>query len=493
LTHKGLTAKRMKRRIKYEFERAIAAALRRIGLRPDRLILIGLSGGPDSIALANAFLALKDRAVSLNYRLAAAHLNHGLRGAEADRDEAFVRTFCARNTLELVVERAVGLHHRADNLEERARDYRHAFLKRTASRLGAHHIALAHHADDQAETVLLRLMRGSGIAGAAGMAEAGPGLLIRPMIGLRRSEVLAYLEAIGTDYVTDSSNLLGANARSQLRNTLVPMIERDYAPGLAARLSEFASDLRAANDYLTRQSRAELNRRQVGPGRLDLTNFAAIDPALASVLLREFLCTRRGGLRRVNRSHIEGMRSLCVSRSPSGLCTLPGGWRMRREYNEAVIELSEGRDRPSFAVALRAEAITTVAASGFAFAMQASETSGAFLNRKTHRLGMGPMEVLFDASVIGDALVVRNFREGDRIQPLGMDGSRKVQDVFTDRKLPRERRRSWPLVVARGGAIVWIPQMARSRAALVTSATRKVLSLSARMIAPASDAALPRI
>jgi len=103
------------------------------------------------------------------------------------------------------------------------------------------------------------------------------------------------------------------------------------------------------------------------------------------------------------------------------------------------------------------------------------------------------MEVLFDASVIGDALVVRNFREGDRIQPLGMDGSRKVQDVFTDRKLPRERRRSWPLVVARGGAIVWIPQMARSRAALVTSATRKVLSLSARMIAPASDAALPRI
>jgi tRNA(Ile)-lysidine synthase len=324
------------------------------------------------------------------------------------------------------------------------------------------------------------------------MAEAGPGLLIRPMLGVRRSTVLAYLEEIGAAYVTDSSNLGAANARSRLRSGLAPLIESEYAPGFATRLGEFADEMRAADDYLKGQARAELSHRRDGGKRLDLNGFASLHPALAAVLLREFVRDTVGDLRRMNRAHIEAMRKLCLDPLPSGACNLPNGWRMRREYDFAVIELARGSEEP-FAAELTTEAITEVAASGFEFDLRVHELAGPFFDINPGRFHTGPMESVFDAEVTSGGLVVRSFREGDRIRPLGMDGSRKVQDVFTDRKLPRERRKSWPLIATSGGEIVWIPQMARSRVALVTGATRKVLSLSARVIAPASIAALPRI
>ena len=214
---------------KHQLEKALAIALLRNGVGPQADITIGLSGGPDSVALLHGLMALKS--AGLVHAVTAAHLHHGLRGAEADHDEAFVRGLCAHLDLELVVERAEGLTCRKGNLEERARLYRHDFLNRVAERFGAGYLALGHHADDQAETVLLRLMRGSGIAGASAMAEAGPGRLLRPLLRVRRAEILNYLAAIGAAYVTDSTNLRGPNARSHVRNELIPLIERYLCTG----------------------------------------------------------------------------------------------------------------------------------------------------------------------------------------------------------------------------------------------------------------------
>jgi len=481
---------KLQRSAKHEFEKAIANALMRNRVELGAHVLLGLSGGPDSVALLHALLALQEQGAI--QRPTAAHLNHGLRGDESDRDETFVRGLCERLELDLVVERASGLSNREGNLEERARLCRHNFLNRLAERCGAGYIALAHHAGDQAETVLLRLLRGCGVAGAAAMAEAGPGRLLRPMLGLRRSEVLGYLDAIGAAFVIDSTNLHGSNTRSRLRNELIPLIERDYAPRLTSRLNEFADEMRSANDFLTQCAIAELRRRTTD-GEFDLSGFQSLHPVLTAAILREYLRERCGDLRGVNRVHIDSMRSLCLDGPPNGVCALPGEWRMRRAYDRALIEQAPLVKAAPFEVRLVDGVTITVNDAGFAFDLHAMEASGAFLAAHPGYLHTGPMETLFDADSVGDCLVVRSFRHGDRIRPLGMDGSRKIQDVFTDLKLPRERRQSWPLVTTDNGEILWIPGMARGRDALVTPATRKVLNLSVRPLLPDADAALPRI
>jgi len=160
---------------------AIEAALWRAGVRTGSSLLIGLSGGADSVALTYVLVELRER---MGLEISAANLNHRIRGAESDRDEDFVRRMCARLGIELIVERADGLDASTSsaNLEERARDARREFLLRVTDRIQADFVALGHHRDDQAETVLMRLMRGAGAAGMAAMAEGGPGRLIRPML-----------------------------------------------------------------------------------------------------------------------------------------------------------------------------------------------------------------------------------------------------------------------------------------------------------------------
>ena len=449
---------------------AVAAALARVPVRKDELILLGLSGGADSVALTHA---LRTVAHSLGFRLAAAHLNHRLRGTESDRDERFVRDMCCRLELELVVERTDGLGLDTPNLEERARELRHSFLNRTADRLGASHIALAHHAGDQAETVLMRLLRGAGMAGLGAMAEAGPGRLIRPLLGVSRATLLAYLEAIGARFVTDSTNLSTTPQRNRVRNELLPMLEREYAPGLRDRLSELSSEFRSAHDFLTSLARDELRARLEAGGAIEIGGFEKLHPALAALLIREFVHDRIGNLRRIERAHVDAMRRLCVAGPPNGAFKLPGGWQMRREYQRVVVEHPRRRAPSAFALELARDGETLVADACFVF------RASTFEVRRGIVMPARLSEALFDADRLDQRLVVRNFVRGDRMRPLGMEGERKLTDVFIDKKLPRERRANWPLVVS-GDEIIWIPALVCSGAALVTPATRTILRVKAK-------------
>ncbi|MGA8059658.1 MAG: tRNA lysidine(34) synthetase TilS, partial [Candidatus Binataceae bacterium] len=226
-------------------------------------ILLALSGGPDSVAL---LYVLRELAPRFGYRLAAAHLNHRLRGAESDRDEAFVRDLCSTLGVELVVEQSSGLDPAASNLEERSRELRYAFLAAAAAQLGASRIATAHHADDQAETVMLRLLRGAGAAGLGAMPEtmtlAPTGVtILRPMLRAGRREILRYLDSIGARFVSDSSNAHQGFLRNRVRIDLLPELERDYAPGFRRRLAALATEMRELDDYVARAARTELDSR----------------------------------------------------------------------------------------------------------------------------------------------------------------------------------------------------------------------------------------
>ncbi len=446
-------------------ETRVAEALDRIGVRRDAIILLALSGGADSVALLHALIALRER---FGYGLAAAHFNHHLRGDESDRDQAFVGELCARARIELVVGHAEDLSGR--NLEERARESRYRFLREAADRIGARHIVLAHHADDQAETVLMRLLRGTGVAGLRAMDEAGPGMLVRPMLSLGRGEIVDYLNAIGARFVTDSSNCSPAILRNRLRAELIPILERDYAPQLGRRLTELAAEMRSLDDFINVAAEAELDRTLAAGGSLDISRFAALHPALAAAVIRAFVRQRTGTLRRLTRAHVEAMRRLCIDGPPNGIINLPSGWRAERQYSRLRLHSSSRIERAEFLIPIESEGTTI--APGLVFEASVIAVGEAAMPTT-------PFEAVFDAGRIRCGLAARSFVPGDRIHPLGMEGTRKVKDVLIDHKVPRSRRAALPLVVA-GDEIVWIPGMVRGNAALVTARTTAVVRLVAR-------------
>ncbi len=450
--------------------RAIALALAASKVPDGSALMMALSGGPDSIVLLHALLEIRHKR---GFRLIAAHLNHRLRGPESDRDEAFVRVECDRLGVELLVERAKGLTPDTPNLEEHARDLRYDFFARASARARADYVVLAHHADDQAETVLMRLLRGAGVAGLAGMSAIGPGNLLRPMLKITRTEILAYLSATGAEFVEDSSNRSFAPLRNRIRHLLLPEIERDYAPGARTRIAALADEMRMLDAYVAREAARAMVAIRADNGSLDVARLAEIDPALRVPVLREWLRGEIGSLRRVERAHLDALLAIALSASPSGEVVLPGGWRATREYAALrLVRAPLSRHPHPFAIELATRGTTVVAQARYAFDAEVLAASGLGMPSDNH-------SAIFDLGALAnDALVVRSFREGDRIRPLGLDGTRKLKEIFIDAKIPRARRATMP-VVASGPEVVWLPGLVRSDRALVTANSRVAVRISA--------------
>ena len=456
---------------------AFEAALKRAGVGSGASILVALSGGGDSVALTHALIELRDQ---LGLKIAGAHLNHRMRGTESDRDEEFVSAMCSRVGIELTVERADGLLESVANIEERARDARREFLDRAADRLGADFIALGHNRDDQAETVLMRLMRGAGAAGLAAMAERGPGRLIRPMLTVSRAEIRDYLNARAIAFVEDSTNESRDFLRNRIRHDLMPMLERDYAPGVAGRLVALADEMRSLDELVAAIAANELaamRTRGAHGAALDIARFSALNRAVQAGVIRQFLAERIGSLRKISRTHIEAIRRLVLEGGPSDSMDIRGGWRARRQYNLLeLIPAAATRDTSvAFEVPIALDGVTIVEAAGLKFDASTMAAADASLPKSL-------FVAMFDAAKVPDGnLIARNFMPGDRIHPIGMQGTRKVQDVFVDRKLPRPQRNLIPMIMIEG-RIAWIPGLVRADCALVTKATETVLRVEASEI-----------
>lgn len=435
-----------------------------------RRVLLGLSGGADSVALLHALTALRGR---FQFELTAAHLNHGLRGAESERDEKFVRELCAGSGVELIVERAHGLEKVRTNLEARARAVRHTFLAATAERIGAGYIALAHQADDQAETVMLRLLRGAGVKGLGAMAPIGAGKLIRPMLEVPRIAVLDYLGAIGGTFVEDSSNASMRHDRNRVRKQLMPMLEREYAPALGRRLGELAAEMRQLDELLGALAEQAGDQCVNQDGTLDVERLTGLHPAVAAALMRRYVADVVGNLHGFDRSHITALCNLARSELPNGQIALPFSWLGRRRYGKLLLLKTDKHNdvAPTFEVALATEGLTVVEPACTIFHSELV----------CHRLPPLPQdaaEAMFDAHALGAGLFARNFNPGDRITPFGMAGSRKVKDVFIEHKIPSDQRRRFPVVLLEG-RVAWLPGLVRSNLAPVTAETTEIVRLTA--------------
>ena len=435
---------------------------------PGDRVLVAVSGGPDSVALLAAIAQL---APALGIDVRAAHFNHHLRGEESQRDQQCAQSVAATLGVCCVTGDAVALSGRS-NLEARAREQRYAFLAGIAESEGCTKIATGHTMDDQAETLLMRLLRGTGSDGLACIQPLRDGRIVRPLIECSRPQVLAFLKANALPYCEDSSNHDRRLLRNRVRHDVVPLL-RSINPNVVHTLASTAEILTGEAGLLEAEARARLS---VPAPFLPVAAIIAAPLALRGRVVRTWLREQRGDLQRLTAAHIRAVVDVALGTRPSARVRLPGGEQVAREYDRLRWLLGETRQAeeplrelvPGSVVALE---------SGWRISAELAELVAE--HRKIRQWPGDLLEAAVDAASVPAPLIVRSTRPGDRVRPLGMRGSRKLQDIFVDRKLPRDERWSLPVVEA-AGEILWVPGVVRSGDALITAETRLTVRLAAR-------------
>ncbi|MCX6020425.1 MAG: tRNA lysidine(34) synthetase TilS, partial [Chloroflexi bacterium] len=417
-------------------ERALIAA----ATPPGSVVVVAVSGGPDSMVLLHALMVLAPR---LGLRLHVAHLDHGLRGAESAADAEYVARMAASWGVACTVGHAdIGAERAASGSgwEAAARRVRYRFLAQVALDAGAADVAVAHTADDQAETVLLRMIRGAGTAGLAAMAPDAPlpfapqpGLrVIRPLLRVRRSEVEAYCAEHDIVPRRDASNQSSAYLRNRVRAELVPLMAT-MNPNITAALNRLSAHAAADNALLEEMAGREWQAHAavVGAGvRFSVAALRDLPLALRTRLIRRALTHIRGAPEGADLAEVDAVLGLLVGDHGSQRVSLRGGLEARRQYDTLLFTVANAGNcaDPPLGDPLLLPVPGDTAAPGWRFA--------ARLVTPDEPRETGAFAVRLDADAIGGELLVRSWRPGDRMQPLGMTGTRKLQDLFIDAKIP---------------------------------------------------------
>jgi tRNA(Ile)-lysidine synthase len=419
-------------------------------------VLTAVSGGADSVALLRVLLELRSE---LGVVLAVAHLNHGLRGENSHADEAFVADLAKRHKLEFFVERyRVAAHADAQGmgLESAGRELRYEWLTRVASENRFDAVATAHTTDDQAETVLMKFLRGAGNRGLAGIypemvkghenaAAEKRVRFIRPLLGTSRSEVEAYLASIDQPWREDESNLDRRFRRNRVRHELLPLLEREYNPNLRCVLNETAEINRGEEEYWCEVVDPVLNKLRIGERQLLLRDFGALALALQRRVLKRFLEEQKIAC---DFLHVEAVR--CCASADISRVELPGDWVACRQGDCLTIQHPEVE--PSAGGYLREFAIPgEVGLPEIGCTLRVVPVPTAFAEE-------AEPGTLLRADLVGGELCVRNWRPGDRYHVAHTGKEHKLKTLFLERKVPVPERSLWP-VILQGADIVWVREL----------------------------------
>lgn len=446
-------------------EQVRRAVVRHRMLAPGELVLVAVSGGPDSVALARALDLLIPE---FGVRLHLFHLNHGLRGAAGSADARWVEEFARRlrhpcTVREVDVAAEARVH---GGVEAAGRAVRYRELGRLAAELGARRIAVGHNREDQAETLLLRLLRGAGRRGLGGMAPVRPAgppappgtTLIRPLLGVSRADIEAFCRAESLEPRLDETNAESLYQRNRIRLELLPFLRERFNPQIALRLAETAAVLRDEDEFLDEATRLACLRLGMSPDHVPVGPLLQEHRALQRRMIR--LVAEQAGLT-LDLGHVEAI--LDLARMPgTATLSLPGGWQAMAAYGHVRLR-APGEQAP---VAALPEPVPlpvpgSVTALGWRFT--------ASIGGAGPGSGQGASLALNPASLPG-GLAVRTWRPGDRLYLPGMAGSKKLQDLFVDLKIPRDERRRVPLLVS-GDAVLWVVGVRADRRFLAAPGT----------------------
>jgi len=438
--------------------RKLAVALDQTGApgRGEHLV-VAVSGGPDSTAL---LAGLAELAPGRGLRLTAAHVDHALRGGESVSEGEAVAALAARLGVGCTRRRAAV--EAGAGVEARARRARYRALADMAQELGASWIVTGHTRDDQVETVLLRLLRGAGRRGLGGMRPLR-GRLFRPLLDTTRMDVRRFLADRGIDFAIDRTNADLRLTRNRIRRLLVPVLEAEFNPRLGEALAALAARLRDEDDLL--QTLATARAGALARGEALAVAVVAEPRAIARRIVRAWLA--RGARRAVSAAHVERVLALASGRG-RGAVAIPGPARVLREGDLLVRRAGRQADARCFAYPIAPGESVADRQGGWRVALSSPRP-----RRAGERAASDAAHALFDADALPVPLALRPPAPGDRLTLLG-GGTRKLQDILVDAKVPREARPSVPLLVG-GDEILWVAGLARGKGAAIGPSTARVV------------------
>lgn len=448
-------------------------------------ILVALSGGPDSLCLLNILNNLKEE---LGIELYAAHLNHGLRGEEADGDEAFVKEFCNKLAIECYT-RKVDINRvskeKGISSEMAGREERYTFFNELKDKLKIDKIALAHNANDQAETILMRIMRGTGIEGLKGIKPVRDNIYIRPILILKRDDIEDYCIKSALNPRIDKTNSETIYTRNKIRLELIPYIQQNFNSDIINTLNRFSELVAKDEEYIDSIAKekflAYCSRKD--ENTLIISNRAFKEQeAILTRILRMSLNNLTGTLYNLERVHIYDIINIQLQGTGKKI-NLPFGVLAENVYGDIILKIcnntSEDCKEDMFYQFKIKDLPLDQLQKGVYFSLE--EINSKFhlklLKDVSKKDLKGDISTkYFDYDKIKGDMIIRNRKEGDRFFPYGMKGSKKLKDIFIDLKVPREKRDYIPLLCF-GDDICWIIGYRSSEIFKVGTDTKNILKI----------------
>jgi tRNA(Ile)-lysidine synthase len=454
-------------------------------LTPGDRVLVGVSGGPDSMVL---LYLLNHLAPALKISLGVAHLNHGLRGRCAGHDARIVEQAATRFRLPCHVANADVAKVKQGlklSLEEAARRVRYAFFQKIMQDAEYNKLALGHHLDDNAEQILIAILRGSGPRGLAGIAPFRENRILRPLIHVRRSQIEAYAKKMDIPWATDASNQDLRFMRNRIRHHLLPLLSSEYTPRIANQLSQLADVIRTEEEWIGGLIAAPYADAIVEHKKdsliLNAETLRLMHPALVRRVIRRALQDFCGTLRRISFTHIQDVQALIINGTDGKTVHLPRGVRIRRDKNRLeitrirdyrrTVNQQKGTNPPPTQRVIPLPFPSTIKFDpmgiGITFFCCGPDQLPPWQT-------MEPNRAFFDMDRLSLPLILRFKLPGDRFMPLGSAGSQKVKKYFIDHHISRKDRARTP-VLADQRQIIWLVGQRIDERTKVTSATARVL------------------
>lgn len=435
-------------------------------------IIVGVSGGPDSMALLSVLYELKD---NLNFNLYVAHINHGTREGESDIDEEYVRDYCNKLNIKFYSKNVNLKKYSKENKlseEEAGRVIRYEFFRSIIKKLGKGKIAVAHNKNDQAETFILRLLRGSGIDGLKGMTYLNNDI-IRPLLDITRDEIEKYLSENDIEFRIDKTNLLPIYTRNKVRLELIPYLIKNFNKNIIDTLSRTSKLMKIDSDYLNLEASKYFEDILISYKgdkiALCSSKFNSLHLSMKTRILRLGFEKLNGSVKNLEEKHIRSIIKLVSDGKTGKSINITNNIRVYNEYDKFIFMINNNKKQEEFSYILNIDDTTNIKELNILVKTRIIDSSSKILQNK-------PFIKYFDYDKIIGGIYLRNKRNGDKFVPKGMKGSKKLKDFFIDEKVPREQRDKIP-IIHDDKNIIWIVGYRISELYKIDVNTKKVIEI----------------
>ncbi|MBL4930624.1 tRNA lysidine(34) synthetase TilS [Clostridium paridis] len=444
-------------------------------INPGDKILVALSGGPDSVCLINLLIEMRDE---FNISVGAAHINHMLRGDEADADEEYVRKICELNNIPCYVKR-VDINkvskEKGISSEMAGREERYNFFDEIRTRYLYDKVALAHNSNDQAETVLMRLMRGSGLEGLTGIKAKRDEIYIRPILSCERSEIENYCIEKGLNPRIDKTNLENIYSRNKVRLELIPYIRENFNTDIVNTLNRIALLLEKDSEFIQYYVEEAIEKYCVFNEKLIIkSGLFELKEAILTRVIKNSIMRFSQKYYNIEMKHIYDIVSLQTNKSGSRI-SLPNELEASNSYGNIEIRFTNNDEKENIKennILINKENVYNYLVEFYNYNIEFS------VLKKDEKLNFSKDSLIkyFDYDKIVSSIEVRRRKDGDAIKPYGMKGKKKLKDLFMDLKIPREDRDEIPLVCF-NDEIAWIVGIRTSEDFKITKNTKNILRI----------------